>query len=412
MLTGRRHRWDVPQLVPFARAFSRCAFRPALARAVPLYAVALLVSGAPIGALALNAASTAQPVILPAIAAAWVLALARVRAPLFGAVQTEYLRSMPVAGSTVIVGVLAALLCIDAPWIWLCVATRNPAFAAGPALTLAGHAALASRRFAYLLALAGVLGFACVVPLWLVSPPALGLAVVAVPWAWTVAPVARIARTRHLHRAVPSIGIARALVSCVVRADAELLRRSLAILVAMTAIAALVVRNNRLDTIDPVLQTCLVVLALGVPIVLTRVAVGVLEVGWTVGWLYDAVGVRRLDRSLGGLAAALASGGALGLLHGIAVSMWSDSSLAWRLGPAEAVAGGGFAVVLLGVSAGSVTARGIDPIRLVAAVVMMTSIAAFTLAAGLRYGVAVGVPAVVLAAFLYHLRVNRAAPCS
>jgi hypothetical protein len=215
---------------------------------------------------------------------------------------------------------------------------------------------------------------------------------------------------------VPSIGIARALVASVVRADAELLRRALALLAAMTAVAALVVRNNRLESTDLVLRCGLVVLLLGLPIVLTRVATRVLEIGWTLGWLYDTAGASRLDRTLGGLVAAGVSGAGLGALHGVAVALWSEPALVAWLAPAEAAAGGGFAIALLGVTAASVTRRhaapGIEPIRLIAGVVAATTLAAFTVAAGLRVGAAIGVPAVLIGAALYHLRVVRSAPCS
>lgn len=84
-------------MIAFARAFSRCALRPALARCVPVYALAVIATGAPIGAFARSGALTAEPFVMPALAAAWVIALSRVRAPLFDAPETEDLRTIAVA---------------------------------------------------------------------------------------------------------------------------------------------------------------------------------------------------------------------------------------------------------------------------------------------------------------------------
>jgi hypothetical protein len=212
--------------------------------------------------------------------------------------------------------------------------------------------------------------------------------------------------------AVPWIGIARALAASAVRTDGEFVRRSIFVLAMMTGAAALVIRNNHLVDIDLVLRACLVVLALGLPIVMARVATRVLEVGWTLGWLYDATGARERERALGGVAAVVAVGSALGALHAISVALWSDVSLGGWLIPAEASVAAGMAIVLLGVSAVAVTARRIEPVRFMTGAIVATTAEALTLADGLRSAAMFGAPAVLASAAFYRLRVSRAVPCS
>ena len=401
-------RWWLKQTTAFARGFARSSFRPALARAMPIYALAGLLAGTWIEALAPERALAGQHAWLPALAAGWVVALAYVRRPLFGAVDSEYLRSLPVPRTTVAAFVIATLLCIDLPWIVLCVASRDPAvITAGPALALAGHTALASRRRGFALAFAGILVLACLVSPWWVVAPALVLAVRALPWAWAATLPARFASRPRLHLPVPWIGVARALLSAVVGADAALLRRTSVLLVVMTGAGALAVRNNRLVELVPVLQATLVVLALGLPVAATRVTMGVIEAGWTLSWLYDSNGVRRRDRTLGGLAAVATSGGGLGLVHGVAVALWTRPALTWQLGLIGAAAGAALAVVLLGIAAAAVTSGGIEPIRLLAGTIAVTVLLAFTTGSDLHLGPLIAMPAAIVAAIAYHARVTR-----
>jgi hypothetical protein len=355
-------------------------------------------------ALPLEQALPRVPGLLPLLALVWALGLPFVRGPLFGARQTEYLRSLPVPGALVTAAIGFGLLAIDLPWVILCVASGAPAvMVTGPLLTAALHVAIASRRRPALLAVAALLALAAAVPSWVVAIPALVVVVRTAPWAWTVARTGRVSGVSRLHLPLPWLGLARATFTAVVLADAQVVRRGAGALVLSIAGAVLAVRNNGLFGLGPVLHACLVALAVVMPFISVRVTTGVVERGWELGWLYSATGAGRPTRTLGGVVATLMAGGILGGLHGLGVALLTQPALALTLVPTEALAGGGLVLITLGITAACVRSSAIEPGRLIAGHVTATAVAAVTLGGGVS---AIVLLALLAAAVLvYHARV-------
>lgn len=401
----RRREWACAQ---FARAFFRYALRPALVRAGPIYAAVLLVAGLALQAEPLHRVLNEQQIFLPVLAAAWSLMLSYARGPLFGARQTEYLRWLPVPNTVVAGTVIVALICLDTPWVLLCLASGDPGvMVAGPLLTGAVHTALGSRRRGRVLAALGLLALGAVAPLWLVAPAALVIAGRAAPLAWNVTHTGRVTWRHGYHLPVPWVGITRALVTAVILAAPQIVRRGLAILALLIAMATLAVRNNAYHTLDAILTANLIVLGIGFPFLTSRVTAGVIEKGWALGWLYDATGTRRWTRTWGGLAVTLSTGSALGCLHGLAVALLSEPSLAWRVAAVGAAAGGGLAVLTLGLTAAAVKSWGIDPGLQAMGLWLATILVPLTVGNSLRVGLLLGMPAMVAAIVVYHGRVTR-----
>jgi hypothetical protein len=392
----------------FGRGFFLCALRPALARAFPLQAAVWIVMRMVMTAVPVEVMLARVPVAAPLAALLWALALSFPRAALFGSPRTEYLRSLPVPVPLVSAACLLGLLLLDVPFVALCLSTRDPAVAlAGPALSLAVHAAAGAPAFApATLALLVAAPFA---PRLLVAAAALGLAAVAAPVAFTAARTGRGAARVRLHLPLPVAGLTRALLASVILADGQLLRRYLLMLVVATAVAALAVHNNALGGLTAVLRASTVVLALAIPVVGVRISSGVLAQGWSLGWLLDAAGAARATRTAAGLAAMALAGGLFGAIHGLAVALLVEPPLALRLTLLELGAGAALGGVILGLTALSVHRGTVDPTRLLAVQIGAAVTGAMMLGSSLRGGVILGLVAAAAGALIYHLRVARPA---
>jgi hypothetical protein len=396
------------QALAFARGFYLCALRPALTRAFPLQAAVWIIAHLVMEALPIDLLVARLPMAPPVLAAVWALAFSFPRAAIFGAPGTEYLRSLPVPTPLVSAACLIGLLLVDVPFVALCLSSGDPGVAlAGPALSLAVHTAASARRFA-LPALA-LLVAAPFVPRLLIAPAALALAAVAAPVAFNAVRVGRGRATARLHLRLPLVGLTRALLAAVVLADGQLVRRALLSLAVAAAVATLAVRNNAFAGLTSVVRACLVVLALFLPGLTVRLSSGVLAQGWNLGWLLDATGAGRLTRTASGLGALLVAGGLFGAVHGLAVALLVDPSLALRLALLELAGGAALAVMALGLTALAVRSGAVDATRLLALQLGAAVAGAVTLGTDLRAGLTVGLIAALAGALVYHLRVVRPA---
>jgi hypothetical protein len=397
------------QAAQLVRTFFRHAVRPALLRAVPMYAGLLLVGQLLLKVMPVHRVLAQDHLLVPLLAAAWALLLSYVRRPLFGDRQTEYLRSLPVPNAVVGATLLLALVCIDAPWVIVCLASGDAqVMLAGPLLSAAAHTALASGRGRPLLAAVGLLASVTVVPLWLVAPAALLFVGALAPRVWNLARTGRI--TWRLAPAVPLpwLGMTRALMTAAVFSTSQVLRRALVILAATVAVAALAVKNNDLQALSSVLTANLIVLGIGLPFLVARITVGIIDSGWALTWLCDATGTPRRTRTLGGLLVSLTVGAAAGALHGLAVAMLTVPALAWPVTLVEAAAGGALAVMALGLTATAAQDRTIDPGKQGSALMVAAIGIPIVVGNSLWAGLWLAGPAVAGAIALYHRRVVRA----
>ncbi len=433
------------QGLAFARAFYGCALRPAITRALPIYLAMLLVAGLVKEALPLHALLEMEPRLLPLLATAWVLALGHVRAPLFGAPATEYLRSLPIGRPLLVSTIVGGLLAVDSPFLLLCAASGDPQLvAAGGGLTAALHVMRESRRWrvglaAPLLIAIGWLLPTAGLPVGLLIAPALLAIGWAAPSAWAVTRTGRSARRGGRPGASPARGLAQAYFTVVIASQQPLLRRAALLLAVQAAIVTLALRNNEVVAPASMLRVSLAVLAAGLPLLTPRLTADLLEAGWSLGWLADAAGVDKSQRTRAGLVIIVASGAVYGGLHAVAVLLASSSApqvsashvsashvsashvtashgieallgpAAWLL-PAGVIGGAALAVVALGATAASVEGERVDLSRASGACAWAALIGTLAIGFHLAAGLVVWALAAIASALVYHRQVARPRP--
>jgi hypothetical protein len=394
------------QIKRFIEVFFRLALVPAIVRGMPAYLGILLFGQLLLKAVPLPQILGAHPVLVAPGAAAWSLLLSHACAPLFGDPRTEYLRSLPVSNLVLAAAMLPALLCIDAPWVLLCLASGSPeVMVAGPLLSAALHIVLAARRWRLGLAAGALLIGSALAPPWVFAPLSGLLILRGTPLAFQATRVGRTTDRKWIHLPVPWWGLTRALWSAAIVTAPRLVRRVFVIQALTIGSAALAVRNNGYTSFAEVATASLIFLTLGFPLLLVRPAAGVIEAGWSLDWLCSATGSSPRVRTMAGVGVAVFCGSMLGLIHGTAVGLLVARPLAVSLAAIEVAVGGALAVVVLGLNAAAARPSGIDPGRQGGALVAATVMVPLAMGTSLTLGLSMTAAAALITTAVYRARV-------